>query len=594
MRTLALALVLVSSLRAAEPWLRIATPHFELYTNAGEKKGREAVLHFEQVRSFFMDLGTLKEKPEPPARIIGFRSERDFLPYRTKEFAFAYYASSRKRDYIVMQSISQQRYPVAIHEYVHLVVRHSGLKLPIWLNEGLAEFCATLRPVGKQAMLGELIPGRVREMQSGNWIPLETLTSVGQDSPYYNEKRKAGLFYSESWALTHMLRLAPEYGSGFAKFVSLIVAGKPAGEAFPEAFDKSMKEVEGDLRGYFKRQVLFAGTVDVKLEKSAENPEVSPVTALDTDLVLADLHVAISKPELARAAYDRLGKENPGKPEIEEALGYLAWQENEQDEAREHFGRALAAGTTDPQMCYQYALLDGGSSENAVRALERAVTLKPDYTEARLQLGLALLQRRRYAQSRAHLLQIARVDRDTTFRLFSALAFVNLQLKHAADARKNAELAKKWAKSPADIRQAEQILEYLDQPQRQVEPEPAETPRRADESPRLQRRSDPPTGTAQPEPDTPRTPREPLVRAEGKVVHLDCYGTKALLHIDTARGKIILDISNAENIVLKRSTGTGPYEFKCGPQEPFQAAVEYLPRVDEQKKSVGELRVIEF
>jgi Flp pilus assembly protein TadD len=594
MRTLALALVLVSSLRAAEPWLRIATPHFELYTNAGEKKGREAILHFEQVRSFFMDLGTLKEKPEPLARIIAFRSERDFIPYRTKEFAVAYYASNRKRDYIVMQSISQQRYPVAIHEYVHLVVRHSGLKLPIWLNEGLAEFYSTLRPVGKQAMLGELIPGRVREMQSGNWIALETLTSVGQDSPYYNEKNKAGLFYSESWALAHMLRLAPEYGSGFQRFVSLIVAGKPAGEAFPQAFGKSMKEVEGDLRGYFKRQLLFAGTVDVKLEKSAENPEVSPVTALDTELVLADLHVAIRKPELARAAYNRLAKENPGKPEIEEALGYLAWQENKQDEAREHFGRALAAGTTDAQMCYQYALLDGGSSENAVRALERAVTLKPDYTEARLQLGLALLQRRRYAQSRTHLLQIAKVDRDTAFRLFSALAFVNLQLKHAGDARKNAELAKKWAKSPADIRQAEQILEYLDQPQRQDEPEPVETPRRADGNPRLQRRPDPPTDAAQPDPAAPRTPREPLVRAEGKVVHLDCLGSKALLHIATARGKIVLDISNNENIVLKRSAGAGPYEFKCGPQEPFQVAVEYLPRVDEQKRSIGELRVIEF
>lgn len=27
---------------------------------------------------------------------------------------------------------------IAIHEYVHVLVRHSGLDIPLWLNEGLA------------------------------------------------------------------------------------------------------------------------------------------------------------------------------------------------------------------------------------------------------------------------------------------------------------------------------------------------------------------------------------------------------------------------------------------------------------------------
>jgi hypothetical protein len=43
------------SLAAADQWVKLATPNFELYTTAGEKKGREAILYFEQVRSFFLE-----------------------------------------------------------------------------------------------------------------------------------------------------------------------------------------------------------------------------------------------------------------------------------------------------------------------------------------------------------------------------------------------------------------------------------------------------------------------------------------------------------------------------------------------------------
>jgi hypothetical protein len=35
---------------AAEPWLKLTSSHFELYTTVGEKLGREALLYFEQVR----------------------------------------------------------------------------------------------------------------------------------------------------------------------------------------------------------------------------------------------------------------------------------------------------------------------------------------------------------------------------------------------------------------------------------------------------------------------------------------------------------------------------------------------------------------
>jgi hypothetical protein len=157
-RTLAWPLIGIAlfpcSVAAAEQWIKLQTPHFELYTTAGEKKGREAILYFEQVRSFFLEASPSKRVPEFPVRIVAFRSERQYKPYRISEAALAYYSRSRSRDYIVMQDISSENYSVAIHEYTHLIVEHTGLKLPVWLNEGWAELYSSLKPQGNKAMVG--------------------------------------------------------------------------------------------------------------------------------------------------------------------------------------------------------------------------------------------------------------------------------------------------------------------------------------------------------------------------------------------------------------------------------------------------------
>jgi hypothetical protein len=64
---------------------------------------------------------------------------------------------------------------------------------------------------GDKALDGDLIPGRLQALSTEKWVPLQVVLSADHDSPYYNEKNKAGGFYSESWALVHMLSLSREY-----------------------------------------------------------------------------------------------------------------------------------------------------------------------------------------------------------------------------------------------------------------------------------------------------------------------------------------------------------------------------------------------
>ena len=56
--------------------------------------------------------------------------------------------------------------------------------------------------------------GGCRVLQTAALIPIETLISVDQKSPYYHDEDKVGLFYAEAWALTHFLIFGPGMETG--------------------------------------------------------------------------------------------------------------------------------------------------------------------------------------------------------------------------------------------------------------------------------------------------------------------------------------------------------------------------------------------
>ena len=141
-----------------DPWLAIKSANFELYTTAGERAGRDLIKHFEQVRSFFMQAFGSRLTAARPARLIVFRNEKEYQPYRPNEFAGAFYQPGAAHDFIVMSGASSEHYPMAIHEFTHLMIHQSGMEIPPWLNEGLAELYSSLEPRGDKMLVGELIP----------------------------------------------------------------------------------------------------------------------------------------------------------------------------------------------------------------------------------------------------------------------------------------------------------------------------------------------------------------------------------------------------------------------------------------------------
>jgi tetratricopeptide (TPR) repeat protein len=582
MRRLLLLLTLfAASGRAADQWTRVTTPHFELYTTAGEKKGRELILYFEQVRSFFTQSTPSKNGYDFPIRIVVFRSEKQYRPYSPNSAAAAYYTQGRYRDYIVMSDADTEHLPVAIHEFMHLVINHAGVKLPVWLNEGWADLYSTLKPKGSKAMVGDLIPGRVQVLQTEKWLSWDALTSVGLKSETYNEKDRAGIFYAESWALVHMLYLTPEYGGKFANFVLAVSRGQTAAQACQTVYGRSSEKVYADLQSYLRRNQLFGALIDVKLTKSEEDPEVSQVALFESETVLADLLSVAGKRDQAAEAFRKLEAENPGKPEIAQSMGYLAWQNNDRNGARAQFEKAFDAGGNDPEMCFHLAMLEleqSQTSDRALAALQRAVGVKPDYTDARFQLGLVEMNRHEYEGAIAAFGWIHKIDDEHAATLFNALAYAYLQVKNYDEARKQAVLALKWDKTDFDKQRSEQVIRYLDQIDRKDHPvAPAQMSEIQDERPHLARRDEPEA--------------EKTERVEGTAKTFDCDAKRFVMEVD---GKAFaFDLPDPSKIRL-RHEGSDTFEFTCGPQKPFHVAVEYVPAAKADGELKGSLRVLEF
>lgn len=274
----AVTLLTVSAiLQAAEKWIQVTTPNFELYTAQSERRARGTILYLEQVRQFFNRAVNIKTSVRAPTRVVLFGSEAQFKPYRINEFAAAYYTSGLDRDYIVLGGYNPDSERIATHEYVHLLCRQGGLNLPLWLNEGLAELYSTLKPSGSKVEIGALIPGHLQLLQS-SWSPLSTLLDVDYKSPDYNRKSHAGAFYAESWALTHMLFVGDGYRPKFSEFFRQINANQPATDVFAKVFKKSVVEIENDLRNYMRNNDrFFAAVVPIEFEKASAVPTVAPV-----------------------------------------------------------------------------------------------------------------------------------------------------------------------------------------------------------------------------------------------------------------------------------------------------------------------------
>lgn len=557
-------------------WLKIQSPNFELFTTAGERNGREVARHFEQVRAFFLEAMRLGLKSGPPVRIVVFRSDKEFAPYAPNDFASAFYLGAEDRDYIVMKNASSEHFHVAVHEYVHLLVKHTGITAPVWFNEGLAELYSNLKPLAGKIEVGDIIMPHFILLQQSKWIDLATLVAVQHDSPLYNEKTHAGLFYAECWALVHMLYLDADYRTKLPALLNGIKSGAGMPETFQTAYGKPVEQVQKDLASYMRGTRFNASLFNTKLAKEVDVPEVSDSSALEAGLVLAEiLSNTRARAAEGRELYNRLARDNPKDWQIEQGLARLSLREGKRPEALTHYARAAELGSTNAKMYLDYGRLLRAEDKRAeaVAVLKVATEIDPDNPEARLELGFAYVLDNQHAEALAQLQMVKRVTEEQAFGYFHAMAYTYYRLDRKAEAKAAAASCRKYAKTPEQIERVDQLVEALNYV--------PHVPMLGEDRQRTE--SDPPP---------PRLRRrEALAVAEGTLKQIDCMDGKIRMRIGIGAEGMSFAILDPASIATKDHAAM---DFTCGPQRPRRIKIEYEAREGAMAGTVGVVRAIEF
>jgi tetratricopeptide (TPR) repeat protein len=388
---------------SGEPqWVEIHSPHFSVVTDAGERRGREVAVRFEQMRAVFgLLLVKAKVNTPVPLQIIAFRNSkelRQFAPVwqgKSTEVAGLFQGGS-DRCFIMLDMSVEDPWQVVFHEYAHQLMNGTmAVSLDPWFEEGFAEYFRSIVVNGVGAEVGRIPNDEYYVLEHNGWIKIADLLRVRQYSKTYNEQGDhRTVFYAESGMLVHylydnslILKVGDYFDSLRSKHVSVEDAIQQAFGMSAAQFDKTVHNYESS--GHFKYYKLAAPAgIDGKVYTSA------PLGRIDAQAILADVHLhSPDYLETAGKEFEAVLKIDPNNAAALRGLGYSYLMKRDYEKAGEYFHKSAKLNSNDPRVLYYSALLSqreasaalGNNTERLESMqsdLEKSIKLDPDFADA--------------------------------------------------------------------------------------------------------------------------------------------------------------------------------------------------------------------
>jgi hypothetical protein len=266
-------------------WTVVQSPNFFVITEAKEKLARKIASDLEDFRYFVQIRTGLKPRPANGRLfVIAVSKKSNLKAFGLPEYWQGLYSNKGRFNFSLVDateysakkgafSVSNH---VLMHEYVHNILDEAGLGhvLPIWYNEGFAEYLATFRVMDDEVWLGH--PGQI-QFRFFDLLPPSTFTRFGieryietggaktyldgiesedlfktvdlrldwSDEPNTSKRNEGeyqlSRFYARAVAVVHYLNSTKAGQSALDRYLSLSVT-----ETVDDAFEKSFAGVVAD------------------------------------------------------------------------------------------------------------------------------------------------------------------------------------------------------------------------------------------------------------------------------------------------------------------------------------------------------------
>ena len=637
-----------TTVAAKDKWISVRTKNFFMLGNASEKEIRQVAVKLEQFRDVFTRLfPKIRFNSPVPTTVVVFKSESSYDPFRPNSNTAGYFQPGPDVNYITLTTEvngRQDPFSVIFHEYTHLLVKNTFPNAPVWFNEGLAEYNSTFKITDDQKIaLGTAIGNHVFLLRESKILPLKVLFEVDHKSPHYNESKKQGIFYAQSWALMHYLLIGKAGRvDQLAKFLDLLNANVAKDEAFQQAFGMPFEAMEKDLRNYVKqdRYNVLNGHFEQKLELDT-NAQATVLTEAEAQAYLGDLLLHSYRPDAITYLQKAL-KLDPNLAMAHASLGMLYFRQGKVGEARASLERAVAANSQNYLAHYYYAftlsrhsptettpnsgytpeiiakirehlqraialrpdfpesynllafvsLVTGENVKEAIASLKQALSVSPGRPDFSFTLAQLYMREGDYKTSRQMLEQIAKSDAEDVLRQ-SAESMLT-QLRNIEEQKERFEQMKKTS-ATASVNDASggppKMVTYGPATVTGTIPAPA-----------------PVTGTSQPTAaPTPasdpsvylrevlRTPAAGETQLQGTLLRLECDAKGIVFVVQTEGGLLRLRAASFDDVEITTYDTSVKGDITCGERKPVNAViVNYAPNTDKRLKADGIIKSIEF
>jgi len=291
-----------------------------------------------------------------------------------------YFMRAPDKNYILLRLDAQGEHPYATvyHEYTHYMLRDASEWIPLWLNEGLAEFYQNTDIEEKDVRLGQPSPDDILYLRQNRLLPLTTLLKVDQTSPYYHEEQKGSVFYAESWALTHYIEVTDrQKGTNrIYDYAKLLIKKEDPVVAAQQAFG-DLNQLQKSLNSYISQGQFMMFKINTVVTADESTFQVREIPTPDADAIRADVLVYNRRTKDAQALLDSTLRDDPKNALAHETMGYLKFREGDIQSARKWYGEAVQLDSQSYLAHYYYATM----SMNA-QATTRNRKLNPAFAPA--------------------------------------------------------------------------------------------------------------------------------------------------------------------------------------------------------------------
>ena len=254
------------------PWLEIHSAHFTVITDAGDKKGREVALRFEQMRAVFASIFNKDHLNQPlPLTIVALKNDDSYYKLAPLHNGQpidvpGFFLRGEDQDFIALNLAEPEPWRAVAHDLALKMLDDNYPPAQAWFDEGLANYFSSIRVDDAQVQIGG-DPVLAREANingatsSGansaktytellNTQPWASLPELFATKPKANDPN-AGLFQAESWMVMHYLIHEKKLSETGSYLGLVFIQHMPVEDAIQKAYGMSSEQLEQAVKDYF-------------------------------------------------------------------------------------------------------------------------------------------------------------------------------------------------------------------------------------------------------------------------------------------------------------------------------------------------------